>query len=280
MNKSLKKYRFANTILDFSKPIVMGIVNVTPDSFSDGGRYNELAKAVEHGLSLAAQGAEIIDIGGESTRPGSDIVSPEEEISRTIPVIKSLLKKKNDLLFSIDTTKAAVAEEALKAGAVIINDVSGGIFDEKIFSVAAKYKAGFVIMHMKGNPKTMQINPNYKNLIKEIYKFLEKQIETARSYHVKKIIIDPGIGFGKTVEHNFEIVNHLNDFKKLGCPLLVGLSRKSFIGKTLGLNLENRDIPTAILEGIAFANGASIIRTHNVELGQMTKKITLALNDV
>jgi dihydropteroate synthase len=256
----------------------MGIVNVTPDSFSDGGKYLETKKAVQRGFILASQGADIIDIGGESTRPGSKFISVENELSRTIPVIKSLLKKKNDLLISIDTTKSQVAEEALKAGAVIINDVSGGTFDERIFDVAASFNAGFVIMHIKGNPKTMQKNPTYKNLIKEIYNFLEKQITTAKKYKVKKIIIDPGIGFGKTVEHNFKILNHINDFKLLGYPVLIGLSRKSFIGKTLNLDFNQRDIPTAILESIALLNGASIIRTHNMELGSMTKKLMTALH--
>ncbi|MCK9211464.1 MAG: dihydropteroate synthase [Ignavibacteriaceae bacterium] len=274
----MKKYRFGNRILDFSKPIFMGIVNVTPDSFSDGGKYLETKKAVQRGFILASQGADIIDIGGESTRPGSKFISVENELSRTIPVIKSLLKKKNDLLISIDTTKSQVAEEALKAGAVIINDVSGGTFDERIFDVAASFNAGFVIMHIKGNPKTMQKNPTYKNLIKEIYNFLEKQITTAKKYKVKKIIIDPGIGFGKTVEHNFKILNHINDFKLLGYPVLIGLSRKSFIGKTLNLDFNQRDIPTAILESIALLNGASIIRTHNMELGSMTKKLMTALH--
>lgn len=256
----------------------MGIVNVTPDSFSDGGKYYDTPHAVQHGLLLASQGADIIDIGGESTRPGSDYISTEEELSRTIPVIKSLLKKKSDLLISIDTTKSEVAAEALKAGAVIVNDVSGGTFDERIFKVSASFEAGFIIMHIKGNPKTMQKNPTYKNLSKEIYIFLEKQIAIAKKYNVKKIIIDPGIGFGKTVKHNFEILNHINDFKPFGYPILMGLSRKSFIGKTLNLDFSQRDIPTAILESIALLNGASIIRTHNMELGMLTKKLITALH--
>jgi dihydropteroate synthase len=255
----------------------MGIVNVTTDSFSDGGKYLDTKKAVQQGLLLASQGADIIDIGGESTRPGSGFISAGEELSRTIPVIKSLLKKKSDLLISIDTTKSEVAEEALKAGAVIINDISGGTFDERIFKVAASFNAGFVIMHIKGNPKTMQKNPTYKNLIKEIYTFLEQQIAVAKKYKVKKIIIDPGIGFGKTVEHNFKILDHINDFKLLGYPVLIGLSRKSFIGKTLNLDLNERDIPTAILESIALRNGASMIRTHNMELGLMAKQLITAL---
>jgi dihydropteroate synthase len=274
----LKKYKFENGILDFRKPIFMGIVNVTPDSFSDGGNNFEPQKAVEHGLLLASQGADIIDIGGESTRPGANPISIDEEISRTMPVIKALLNKKNNLLISIDTTKSEVAEAALKAGAVIVNDVSGGCFDEKIFKIAAAFKAGFVIMHMKGDPKSMQKNPSYKNLIKEISKFLENQILIAKKYGVKKIFIDPGIGFGKTVEHNFKIINHLNDFNKLGYPLLIGLSRKSFLGKSLGLEINERDIPTAIMEAVSLAYGANVIRTHNMELGSVTKKLISALN--
>jgi len=258
----------------------MGIVNVTPDSFSDGGKYFEPKKAVQHGLFLASHGADIIDIGGESTRPGSDAISVNEELSRTIPVINSLLKKKNDLIISIDTTKSEVAEEALKAGAVIINDVSGGTFDDKIFKVISRSNAGLIIMHMKDNPKTMQENPTYKNLIKEIIAFLEKQIAVAKKHRINKIILDPGIGFGKTVEHNYKILNHIDDFKRLGYPVLIGLSRKSFLGKTLDLNHDERDIPSAIMEAVSLARGASIIRSHNMELGLLTKKLITALNNV
>lgn len=274
----MKKYKFKNGLLDFTKPVFMGIVNVTPDSFSDGGNYYRTNEAVKHGLLLASQGADIIDIGGESTRPGADSVSVEEELSRTIPVIKTLLQKRKDLLISIDTTKSEVAEAALTAGAVIVNDVSGGRFDEKIFKVAAAHNAGFVIMHMKGKPISMQQNPSYKNVIRDIYNFLEKQIMIAQKYRVKKIFIDPGIGFGKTVEHNYKILSHLVEFKKLGYPLLIGLSRKSFLGKSLGLNIDERDIPTAIMEAVAISNGASVIRTHNMELGALTKKLLTALN--
>lgn len=256
----------------------MGIVNVTPDSFSDGGNYFDTNNAVKHALLLSAQGADIIDIGGESTRPDAKLISIDEELSRTIPVIKALLKKKNDLIISIDTNKSVVAEEALNAGAVIVNDVSGGCFDEKIFKVAAKYKAGFVIMHMKGNPQSMQQNPRYRNVIKEICTFLEKQTAIAKNFGVKKIIIDPGIGFGKTVEHNFKILSNINEFKKLGYPVLIGLSRKSFLGKTLDLKTEDRDIPTAIMEAVTLTKGASIIRTHNMELGAQTKKLIEALH--
>ena len=273
---SLKKYKFNNGFLDFTKPIFMGIVNVTPDSFSDGGNYYRTDEAVKHGLLLASQGADIIDIGGESTRPGADPVSVAEELSRTIPVIKALLQKRKDLLISIDTTKSEVAEAALTAGAVIVNDVSGGRFDEKIFKVAAVYNAGFVIMHMKGTPHSMQQNPSYKNVIKDIYNFLEKQVTIAQKYRVKKIFIDPGIGFGKTVEHNYKILSHLDEFKKLGYPLLIGLSRKSFLGKSLGLTIDEIDVPTAIMEAVAISNGASVIRTHNMELGSLTKKLLTA----
>jgi len=276
----LRKYKFGNKSLDFSKPIFMGILNVTPDSFSDGGEFLQTNDAVQHGLRLAAHGADIIDVGGESTRPGADTVSIEEEISRTIPVINGLLKKNPSLLISIDTRKSEVAGAALKAGAVMVNDISGGTFDEMIFKTAASHKAGFVIMHSKGNPKTMQLNPNYKNITKEIIRFLQKQIDVARKYNVKKIIVDPGIGFGKTVEHNFTIINHLKDFTCLGYPVLIGLSRKSFIGKTLNLEPAERDAATAALEAVAINNGAAIIRTHNMLLGSQTKKLMTALRYV
>jgi dihydropteroate synthase len=271
MNNSFKKsflnkeYGKKDTIehgLQF--PLVMGVLNVTPDSFSDGGIYFLKEAAVEHALKMFKDGADIVDIGGESTRPGSESVTLEDENKRVIPVIHEILKRKPDSLLSIDTTKSDVAQEACKAGVRIINDISGLTFDPQIVEVAKEYSASLVIMHIKGTPKDMQDNPSYKNVISEIYEFLLVQSQKAKDAGVDKIIIDPGIGFGKRVEDNLEILRRLNEFKNLGYPILVGLSRKSFLGKILGLEVNERDTITSVAETMAIMNGAEIIRTHNV----------------
>lgn len=254
----------------------MGILNVTPDSFSDGGLYFDRNAAVEHALKMQDEGADIIDIGGESTRPGAKKVSAEEEIRRVVPVIK-VLAEKLKIPVSIDTHKADVAKAALEAGASIINDISGLRFDPKMPAITARYKVPVVIMHIKGTPENMQKNPVYKALIPEIMDYLREGIEIARNAGIAddKIIIDPGIGFGKTVEHNLEIINRLSEFSSFEKPVLLGPSRKSFIGKILGMNHHGSyqgDLPvTERLEGTASAvaigifNGANIIRTHDVK---------------
>jgi dihydropteroate synthase len=271
MNNSFKKsffnreYGKKDTIehgLQF--PLVMGVLNVTPDSFSDGGIYFLKEAAVEHALKMFKDGADIVDIGGESTRPGSESVTLEDEKKRVIPVIQEILKRKPDSLLSIDTTKSDVAREACESGVRIINDISGLTFDPQIAEVAKEYSASLVIMHIKGTPKDMQDNPSYKNVISEIYEFLQVQSQKAKDAGVDKIIIDPGIGFGKRVEDNLEILRGLNEFRNLGYPILVGLSRKSFLGKILGLEVNERDTITSVAETISIMNGAEIIRTHNV----------------
>ena len=258
---------------EFNEPVVMGILNVTPDSFSDGNKYLNKNTAVEYAVEMIENGADIIDIGGESTRPGSDPVSEEEEFNRVIPVVEEIIKKKPDALISIDTTKSKIAEEACKRGVKIINDISGLTFDPEIADVAFKYSASLIIMHIKGTPKTMQVNPLYNDLIFEIYEFLYNQAEAAKKAGVKNIFIDPGIGFGKKIEHNFEILKRLPDFKCLGYPILIGLSRKSFLGKALDLDIKDRDTVTVAAETIALRNGAKIIRTHNVLNAVKTKKL-------
>jgi dihydropteroate synthase len=242
----------------------MGIVNVTPDSFSDGGKYFSAEDAVNQGLKLIDDGADILDIGGESTRPGSDPVSKDEELRRTIPVIKNILKHRKDTVISIDTTKSEVAKQALDSGAQIINDISGLTFDDQMVVVAKEYDAGVVIMHIKGNPKTMQENPEYTDVVKEVYDFLLVQSIKAKHNDVNKIIIDPGIGFGKLVEHNFMLIKNLDYFRSLVFPLMIGLSKKSFIGKILNLDPDDREIGTVVLETVSILKSARIIRTHNV----------------
>ncbi|MDA8170895.1 MAG: dihydropteroate synthase [Nitrospiraceae bacterium] len=255
-------------IFDFSKrAYIMGILNVTPDSFSDGGLYLEPEKAVERALRMAGEGADIIDIGGESTRPGAAALSAEVEIGRTLPVIEAI-KKGAQIPVSIDTCKAAVASAALDAGADIINDISAMRFDAAMPGLAARSGAPVILMHMKGTPADMQKNPRYDALIPEILDYLRVSIRLAVDAGVEeeKIIIDPGIGFGKTMEHNLEILKNLESFTGLGKPVLVGPSRKAFIGHILG-----GAPPADRLEGtiaaatIAIMNGANILRVHDVK---------------
>ena len=208
--------------------LIMGILNITPDSFSDGGDFFEKNIAIDRALEMVEQGADIIDIGGESTRPFSDSVSLKEEISRVIPVIEGICKE-SDVCISIDTTKSKVASEALEAGASVINDISAMEIDSLMVDVALKFNCPIVLMHMKGNPRNMQNSPKYKNTAVEIIQFLAERIKVARKKNIIDIIVDPGFGFGKTVEHNFEILNNLENFKALGAPLLTGFSRKSMI---------------------------------------------------
>jgi len=243
----------------------MGIVNVTPDSFSDGGKYLDTNQAINHALKLIDDGADIIDVGGESTRPGSEPVSLDEELIRTISVIKNIRSLRKDILISIDTTKSEVAKQALDNGADIINDISGLTFDEDMINVAKSFDAGIIIMHIKGNPKTMQNSPFYLDVVDEIKEFLITQSTKAKQNGIDKIIIDPGIGFGKSVDDNFKLIKQLNDFSDIGFPVMIGLSKKSFIGKTLDLNIEDREIATVIMETISVLNSARIIRTHNVK---------------
>ena len=269
------KLSWGNYCLDFSrKTYIMGILNVTPDSFSDNGLYFDKTKAVKRALQMAEEGADIIDIGGESTRPGSEPLAIEEELRRTIPVIEAL-SKEIDVPLSIDTYKSGVAKKALDAGAAMVNDISGLRFDPSMPKVVAEYKVPVVVMHIKGAPKDMQKNPVYEALMPEIMDSLRESIRFAMESGVPedKIIIDPGIGFGKTPENNLEIIHNLQGLTLLEKPVLIGPSRKAFIGKVLG------DVPpTARLEGTAAAvavsimNGANIIRVHDVkEMARVAK---------
>ncbi len=271
------KLNFHNFELNFSKKTyIMGIINVTPDSFYDGGKNFTTNKAIEHGLRLVDEGADILDIGGESTRPGAKPVSLDEELKRVIPVIESLSTKVS-VPISIDTYKAKVAEEAIKAGAKIINDISGLRFDKEMALVAAKYKVALIIMHIKGTPQNMQKNPSYQALIPEIVEYLRDSIVIAKEAGVEenKIVIDPGVGFGKNLQHNLEIIRNLKEFTKFGKPILIGVSRKSFIGQVLNESSpENRLEGTASAVAISIINGANIVRVHDV--AYMTKIVKIA----
>lgn len=247
--------------------LVMGIVNVTPDSFSDGGKFFSPEVAISHAFNLIRQGADIIDIGGESTRPGAEQVSESEELKRVIPVIEKIRTNNPTILISIDTTKASVAKHAVEAGADIINDVSGLSFDNNMIGIVESFNIPVVIMHMKGNPQNMQLNPEYKDIVNEILDFFKMKIKIAIQSGINRsmIILDPGIGFGKTVEHNFELLSRLNEFNVLELPIMIGPSRKSFIGITLDLPPEDRLEGTAAAVSAGVMNGASIVRVHDVK---------------
>ena len=266
-------YDICKRKFDFNYAFVMGILNVTPDSFSDGGQFINKDKAVNHALEMIESGVDIIDIGGESTRPGSEPVSESEELNRVIPVVLEILKSQPDAIISIDTTKAKVAKEALECGAVIVNDISGGTFEPEIFNVVAEFNAAMILMHIKGKPKTMQASPNYADVVSEVYDYLANQSEIASQHGIEKIIVDPGIGFGKRTEDNLTIIGRLEDFKSLGFPIMIGLSRKSFIGNILNLRVEDRDDATNAMNSFAMAKGARIIRTHNVKQAVQTCRI-------
>lgn len=261
------KLRWKNFDFDFSKrTYIMGILNITPDSFSDGGIYFNKSSAIDRALKMRDEGADIIDIGGESTRPGAEAVSLKEEIRRVVPVIEKLAKRLN-IPLSIDTYKSGVAKAALSAGASLVNDISGLRFDPEMSAVVASYKVPGVIMHIKGTPKNMQKNPSYTALISEIMDYLREGIDIARGAGIAedKIIIDPGIGFGKTAEHNLQILKRLDEFTGFEKPILIGPSRKSFIGKILkDLPVTKRVEGTAAAAAIGIFNGANIIRVHDV----------------
>ncbi len=287
INKTLKnisdydtcKLQIGNKSFDFSRSYLMGIINVTPDSFSDGGKYLNTEAAVEHGIRLIENGASFLDVGGESSRPGSEPVEVDVELSRVIPVIEGILKNKKDAIVSIDTQKSKVAAEALARGVKIVNDISAGSGDPEMLDIVKKFDASFIIMHMKGNPKTMQSNPEYEDVVSEVYDFLLQKIERVRKHHIKNIIIDPGIGFGKRVMDNYELIKRLSEFKGLGAPIMVGVSKKSFLGRSFNLNVDERDDPTLVAETIAVKNGAKIIRTHDVKRADYSVKLNHYLDN-
>lgn len=283
---NIKNIKFKNNITNKNytlkigtRTLIMGILNVSPDSFYDGGKYNELEKAVAGAKEMVKEGADIIDIGGESSRPGSEPVSLEEELSRVIPVIEAV-SSEIDAPISIDTYKSEVAAKAIRAGASIINDISGLRFDKKIAKVAAKYDVPVIIMHMQGTPRDMQKNPHYNDVTGEIISFFRKQVSVAVDSGIdkNKIIIDPGIGFGKTVEHNLEIIKKLQEFKILGLPVLIGTSRKSFIGHTLNQeDPEERLCGTLASVAAGVMNGVDIVRVHDVYECKMAAEMADAI---
>jgi len=272
--------RFADWQRKRDRVLVMGVLNVTPDSFYDGGLYAQPTAAVKRGLQMEADGADIIDIGGESSRPGARSIPIQEEIDRVIPVIEGI-RKRSDVMISVDTTKGRVAAEALSAGATMVNDISALRFDPEMPATIARSGAAVVLMHMLGTPKTMQHAPTYEDVVEEIRSFLAERIRYAEEGGVSRdrIVIDPGIGFGKLLHHNIAILRSLNRLTNLGVPLLIGASRKSFLGEILDLPAEERLEGTIAVNAIAIMNGADIIRVHDTKEGRRTADVAFRLRE-
>ena len=278
----LRPLSLGKRLFEWGKKVyVMGILNVTPDSFSDGGLYQRLDRALFRVEEMLREGVDIIDIGGESTRPFAQPVPLEEEKERVIPVVKAI-KARFQVPISIDTYKAEVAEMALEAGADLINDISALRFDPAMAKVVAQSKAPVVLMHMKGTPQTMQIDPQYEDVIKEIKAFFEERISFAEAQGIEreKIILDPGLGFGKRFEDNLTILRHLEEFSSLGFPVLLGPSRKAFIGQILQKEARERDSGTMAVIAFAAMKGVDLVRVHNVEMAVDTLKVIRALKEV
>lgn len=261
-------------ILDLGTPKIMGVLNVTPDSFSDGGEFNAKESAVKRAGEMIQQGADVIDIGGESTRPGSDPVSNDEEIRRTIPVVREIINTYPNALVSIDTTKFEVALKAVDAGAHFVNDVSGLEKEPRFADLCSDTGAAYICMHSRGEPKTMQDDPRYENVLDEIKRYFEEKLEILDKSGVQNVILDPGIGFGKTLEHNLKIIAHPDLFSTLNCPILIGASRKSMIGQILDeRSVDGRLAGTIAVHYHGLINGASIIRVHDVQEASDSIKI-------
>jgi dihydropteroate synthase len=266
--------------LEVQLPCVMGILNVTPDSFSDGGRFTQLDAAVAQGVAMARDGAAIIDVGGESTRPGSDRVSLDEELARVLPVIERL-RAETSAVISIDTYKAEVARQALAAGAALVNDVSALRMDPAMVEVVAETGAPAILMHMQGEPKTMQQDPHYDDVVDDVRAFLDERMgfALARGVDEEQLLIDPGIGFGKTVAHNLVLLRGLGHLKELGRPLVLGASRKRFLGAILGAEPGGRLIGTVASTVIGLMNGADVVRVHEVRENFEALRVVLALRE-
>lgn len=288
IESSEKKYfkpkntvRYNGELIDLTTPLVMGILNITPDSFYDGGRYNTLEKAVRRTAEMLDEGASIIDIGACSTRPGAKEVSANEELKRLIPVVAEIRQKFPKAILSVDTYRADVAQKVVESiGDCIINDISGGTLDNHLFETVARLKVPYVLMHIQGTPQTMQQNPTYQNVTKEVIKKLSEGVFRLHEMGVSDVIIDPGFGFGKNLGHNFELFNNLDAFRIFELPLLVGVSRKSMVYKFLGQTPEESLNGTTILNTLALTGGAKILRVHDVKPAVEAIKIVERLKKV
>lgn len=263
-----------------STPLIMGILNVTPDSFFDGGKYTEEVHWLEHIKQMTDAGADIIDVGAYSTRPGAKDISETEEWNRLIKVIRSIRKNFPELLISVDTFRSNVAEQAVNAGANIINDISGGTLDSKMFEIVAKLDVPYILMHIQGTPQTMQENPHYINVVEEIHAFFDEKLKQLKNLGVTKVILDPGFGFGKNVEHNFQLLKNLDKFQFFNLPVLVGISRKSMINKLLDISSKDALNGTSIINTIALQKGANILRVHDVKEAKEVVRVFEYLNGI
>ncbi len=269
-------FSFSGKTLHLKQPLVMGVLNLTSDSFFDGNNYNTEAKIITQVEKMISEGAAIIDVGAQSSRPGAKIQAEKDELERLIPALKIIVKNFPSIVISVDTFRGTIAQQVVDCGAAIINDISGGTMDAKMFSTIAHLKVPYVLMHIQGTPITMQLNPTYQNVVEEVSLFFKKQIETLNDLGVKQLILDPGFGFGKTLEHNFGLLKNFSTFKTYGYPLLAGLSRKSMINKVINTKPEEALNGTSVLNTIALLNGAAILRVHDVKQAVETIKLTQA----
>ncbi|MGB1121391.1 MAG: dihydropteroate synthase [Saprospiraceae bacterium] len=265
-------------LLDLSQPKIMGILNVTPDSFYDGGKYNAIDNALFQTEKMLEQGADIIDVGGMSSRPGAEIITTEEELRRVVPVVEKIVATFPNTIISIDTIKSEVAKNGIEAGGHIVNDISAGQFDDQLYKTVAELDVPYILMHMNGSPKTMQINPNYDDVITHVTDFFIREVGILRNLGVKDILLDVGFGFGKTIEHNYQLLRQMTDFQIFDLPLLVGVSRKSMIYKYLNIEAKEALNGTSVLHLAALQNGGNILRVHDVkeakEVIQLWKMLT------
>jgi dihydropteroate synthase len=276
----MARFEFNGKKLDLSRPLVMGILNVSPDSFYDGGKYPDLATQVEQAGRMLNEGAAIIDIGGISTRPGAPEVDVEEELLRVMPALKVILRVYPDCLVSVDTFRPTVAKIAAENGAFMINDIFGGMYDNEMLPLIARLGMPYVIMHMKGTPQNMQDDPRYGDVVAEISYFFDAQIRKLEELGFRKLILDPGFGFGKTIGHNFEILSRFSEFTYHGYPLMAGLSRKSMVSRVLGTDPADTLNGTTVLNTVALLKGASILRVHDVKEALEAVKLTGRVNAV
>ena len=272
---NLFSLRVHGRLLSLQEPVIMGIINCTPDSFYGGSRYLDVEAATRKAVDMVSAGAAIIDLGGQSTRPGSKLISADEEVSRVLPVLKSLKSKFPEAFISIDTFYASVAAASIAAGAAMVNDVSGGHYDSNMLKTVAELDVPFICMHMKGTPQTMQQHVNYDDFLVDIIDYFNERIRSCEAIGITDLVLDPGFGFSKTIDQSFYLLKNLSVFSKLGRPLLAGLSRKSAIYKTLDVTVEQSLNGTSVLNTLALLNGANILRVHDVlEAGQVVKLVT------
>ena len=275
----MKSINCNGTLIDLSTPKVMGILNCTPDSFFDGGKYHNSASIIDQVEKMLSEGATFIDVGAYSSRPGAKHISEEEELDRILPMIKLLISEFPSVLISVDTFRSKVAEQCIHNGACIVNDISAGEMDPTMFSIVAKLQVPYVMMHMKGTPQNMQQNPTYENAVTDLLYYFSKKIAELHKLGVNDIITDVGFGFGKTLEHNYQLLKHLELFKNLETPLLTGLSRKRMLYKPLNITAQSALNATTAANTVALLNGASILRVHDVKEAVEATKIVSLLNN-